>query len=325
MILILALIFALRQNWEIKIEIKIKIKIKIKINIKINIKIKIKSKKEMKMETNLFHIFRNTPLGRETLLQSIYFCNKIGVSPIVYIPKFTKFLMYFENDVVQVDLDESYLTSQSTALDHATELLKQGGIIPEFLEPKNYTASTLPDIPTNFDYMCCPRSISDLSSKIGLGHIGPRVRRIVKSAHFPILITSPVYKEWKSIAVFFGGSANAINALRIGFRISRITGMPLNIFTQAEGQSREDYEKMVENEHLGEEMSLYVSNWHIFEKGKFEENLYDIPHDALVILGAFGHGLIRDIVFGSKMEKIQSVISNNLLIVGPKYIATMNG
>ncbi|MCP4108404.1 MAG: universal stress protein, partial [Desulfobacteraceae bacterium] len=40
------------------------------------------------MEPQLFHIFRNTPLGRETLLQSIYFCNKVGASLTVYIPKF---------------------------------------------------------------------------------------------------------------------------------------------------------------------------------------------------------------------------------------------
>ena len=30
---------------------------------------------------------------------------------------------------------------------------------------------------------------------------------------------------------------------------------------------------------------------------------------------------IRDLVFGSKMEKIQSTISNNFLVVGPHYTA----
>jgi hypothetical protein len=57
---------------------------------------------------------------------------------------------------------------------------------PSFFDPKDFTASTLPDIPSNFDYMCCPRSIVDLSTKIGLGYIGPRVRRIVKHATFPV-------------------------------------------------------------------------------------------------------------------------------------------
>ncbi|QTA82940.1 Uncharacterized protein dnl_53270 [Desulfonema limicola] len=270
------------------------------------------------METQLFHIFRNTPLGRETLLQSMYFCKKVMASPVVYIPRFTKFLMYFENDVVQIDLDESYLAAPDTAEEHASALLLENNIEPKFIKPKNFTASTLPDIPTNFDFMCCPRSISDLSSKIGLGYIGPRVRRIVKSALFPVLITSPVYKPWKSIAVFFGGSSNAVNALKLGFRISRISKMPLEVFTQAD-KNPEFYKNAIKEKNLESDMENYVSQWHIFEHGTLEDNLYEVPHDALVILGAFGHGILKDIMFGSTMEKIQSVISNNLLIAGPRY------
>ena len=273
------------------------------------------------MDKQLFHIFRNNPLGRETLLQSLYFCKTAGASPVIYIPSHTKFLMYFENDVVQIDLDGSYLTSPATAKRHATELAEKAGIEPRFLDPKHFTASTLPDIQTNFDFMCCPRSISDLSSKIGLGYIGPRVRRIVKSARFPVLITSPVYKEWKSIASFFGGSANAVNALKLGLRLSRISGLPLDVFTHIERRSREAYEKVIETENLKEEVDRYVNKWHFFESGVFEENLYQVPHDSLVTLGAYGHGLIKSIFFGSKMEQIQSTITNNFLIVGPNYTA----
>ena len=138
------------------------------------------------MDTQLFHIFRNTPTGRETFLQSLYFCNLMGSTPVVYVPKHTKFLMYFEKDVVQVDLDGSYLTSSETAEKHARALTEAEGLEPGFFNPKNFTASTLPDIPVDFDFMCCPRSISDLTSKIGLGYIGSRVRRIIKSAHFPV-------------------------------------------------------------------------------------------------------------------------------------------
>jgi hypothetical protein len=161
-----------------------------------------------------------------------------------------------------------------------------------------------------------------MSSKIGLGYIGPRVRRIVNSARFPVLITSPVYKEWKSISVFFGGSVNAIKALRLGFHIARTSGIQLDIFTMTEKASKEDYRQMIKDRHLETEMDLYVNQWHFFENRVFEENLYDVPHDALVILGAFGHGVIRNFVFGSKMEKIQSTITNNLLIAGPNYTAT---
>jgi hypothetical protein len=275
----------------------------------------------MPMEAQLFHIFRNNPFGRETLLQSIYFCKKMGVSPVVYIPRFTKFLMYFDNDVVQIDLDGSYLSSPETAEAHATELLEQGGMSARFFEPKHYTATTLPDIHTDFDFMACPRSISDLSTKIGLGYIGPKVRRIVNSARFPVLITSPVYKEWDRIAVFFGGSSNAVSALKLGFRMSREADLPLDVFTFVGKMSLESYQQVIKDENLEKEMDYFVNKWHIFEKGSFEENLYEVPHTALVILGAYGHGLIKNFVFGSKMEKIQSNISNNLLIVGPNYVA----
>ncbi len=276
------------------------------------------------MYSQLFHIFRNTPLGRETLLQSLYFCKQVGATPVVYIPEHIKFLMYFDNDVVQVDLDDSYLTDPDTAEPHARQLLDDSGVKPKFFTPKNFTASTLPDIPTNFDFMCCPRSISDLSSKIGLGYIGPRVRRIVTSARFPVLITSPVFKPWTRLAVFFGGSSNALNALKLGLRIARETGLPLDIFTQAENRSREDYEAIIGEHDLTEELAKFKHRWIFFDKGDFETNLYDVPHDALVILGAFGHGLIRNLVFGSKMEKIQSTIPNNLLIVGPHYTAGLH-
>ncbi len=273
------------------------------------------------MDHQLLHILRNNPLGRETLLQSIYFCKKVGAFPVIYIPKTTKFLMYFDNDVVQVDLDKSYLDAGETAQAHAAEVLTQAGLEPRFLEPKHYTASTLPDIHTGFNYMCCPRSISDMSSKIGIGYIGPRVRRIVKSARFPVLIASPVFKPWNSIAVFFGGSVNAVKALRLGFHIARVSGLPLEVFTQIRKSSKEEYQQVVKDRNLEKDVDQYVTQWRFFENDNFENHLYEVPHDALVILGAYGHGVIKHMVVGSKWETIQETLGNNLLVVGPNFAA----
>jgi hypothetical protein len=276
------------------------------------------------METRLLHIFRNTPLGREILLQSTYFCKTIKVNPVIYLPQFIKFLMYFDNDVVQVDLDDSYLTASDTARKNAIEIVRSQGLPqPEFIEPKNFTASTLPDIPVSFDFMCCPRTISDLSSKIGLGYIGPRVRRIVQSARFPVLIPSAAYKPWKSVIVMFGGSANAVNALRLGMRISRMSGYPLRMMTQLEDHPVAYYKDIIKNNNLDLEVDQLVDDWITCDTGEFAENLYRVPHDALVVLGAYGHGVIKEMLFGSKMEKVQATLLNNLLIVGPKYQASI--
>ena len=164
------------------------------------------------MNYKLLHIFQNTPFGRETFLQSLYFCKTVDTFPAVYIPKSEKYLMYFSNDAVQVNLDASYLRSPDTARGNAVEIADEMGVQISFYEPKNFTAPSLPDLPTNFDYLCWPQPVSGLLSKIRPGHLGLKVRRMIKYAAFPILITSPVFKPWKSISVFFGGSKNAMNA-----------------------------------------------------------------------------------------------------------------
>ncbi len=273
------------------------------------------------METTIFHVFRNTPLGREILMQSLYFCKQSGTSIVIYIPEHTKFLMYYENDVVQVDLDQSYLTDPATAMDHARALTDEAGLQPRFIEPKNFTASTLPDLPVDFDFMCCPRSISDLSTKISLGHIGPKVRRIINSARFPVLMPSLLFKEWKSIIVFFGGSVNAVKALKLGLRLSRISGKPLDMFTHDHRNPKEYFENILQENLLEDAVEENVRQWYFFDNGKFEHKLYNVSHNALAVLGAYGHGLVKDMLFGSKMELIQATLSNSLLIAGPCYVS----
>lgn len=269
----------------------------------------------------MLHVFRNTPLGRESLLQSSHFCSTLGVSLHVYVPQSRQFLMYFDHDIVQVDLDGSYLTSPSTAEAHARDLAATFGLKPNFFVPKNYTASQLPDIPTHFNYMCCPRTISDLSSKIGLGYIGPKVRRIAKSAAFPVLLTGGVYKQWRSITVFYGGSINANKALRWGIHLSELSGMPLDLLTYKEGHGDSDYyESQIRNAELWDPTQQHLRTWHRIDHHGFEEGLYAIDHDALLLVGAFGHGLIKDFLFGSKMETVQAWMPNNMLLIGPHCV-----
>ncbi|MGE0084742.1 MAG: universal stress protein [Desulfococcaceae bacterium] len=271
------------------------------------------------MEAGLLHIFRNTAMGRENFLQSLYFCRKTGASPIVYIPEFTKFLMYFEDEVMQVDLNDSWLLARESARKHAGELLKSSGFEPDFLVPKNFTSATLPDIPTHFDFMSCPWNIRSFSSAMGRRHKALRVRRMVNAAYFPLLLCSPAYKPWNSITVFFNGSVNSLNALKLGLRIQKNTGLLMDIFTQSEGKFLSEYEDILKKANLETETKQVLGRWQFFERSSLEEDLYEIPHDALVILGASGRSLLQDMVCGSFLEKLQILISNTMLIAGPKY------
>ena len=59
-------------------------------------------------------------------------------------------------------------------------------------------------------------------------------------------------------------------------------------------------------------------SWDVYPGNSLEKHLYQMPHDALVVLGAYGHGPIKALL-GSSMELVQSKLPNSLLVIGPKY------
>lgn len=274
------------------------------------------------MNNNLLHIYRNTPFGRETLLQSIFFCQRCALDLEIYLPTHKKFLMYFEHQALQIDLDSSYLQAPERARDNLKRIFQEQKFSRALLFMENdleYSATTLPDLPSTCSYMTCPRSISDKSGKIGLGHIGPKVRKILQVAPFPVLIPSQSFKPWQSIAILFGGSQNSLKALKIAINLAKTSATKLQMFTQHQGRSQASYKKIIKEHGLWEEFAALDGQWYFFDQGEFQDNLFQVPHDALLILGLFGHGLIKDVLFGSTMELVQNVMPNNMLLVGPRY------
>ncbi len=273
------------------------------------------------MSHQILHIFRNNPFGREAFLQSLYFAKKTKVTPTVFIPQYRQFLMYLKNTVVTVDLDKSFLRSPDTAREHAEAMIKNSGLKAEFLTPNEFTSGSMPNLPVDVAYMSSPRSISDLSTKIGPGYIGPKVRGIIKNSTFPILIPSSVFKRWKSITVFFGGSNTAVKAMQLAIHISKTSGFPLQVFTQAERRSQKYYQEIMMKNNIFEPIARQEAEWLFFDKGKFQDNLYDVSHKSLVVVGTLGHSLVKEVLFGSKAEKLQTILPNNLLLVGPNYVS----
>jgi hypothetical protein len=266
------------------------------------------------MTMPLLHIFRNTPFGRETLLQSAYFCRRMQLPLYIYIPQFKNFLFYFDQNIVQIDLDDSYLTDPDSAEDHIREILTPHQVKHSLVQPTGMTASTLPDLPTYFSFMTCPRSMSDHVHKISLGMIGSKVRNIIRTANFPIYLPSPVFKPWTRLAVLYGGSKSAAGALRLALEINSISKAPLQVFSQG---VRSEFESQLLSQGFSE-AQIESFDWQFWTEGDIVDQLYAIPHDSLVMLGAYGKGLVRDTLFGSTMEKIQSNLPNNMLVVGPK-------
>jgi len=225
--------------------------------------------------------------------------------------------MNLDNETIKIDLDESYLAAPDSAADRVQGLAKSNGIDVTIFYPDPSPDSLLSGLQQDFSFMTCPRSISDLSSKLGLGFIGAKVRQIVQTARFPVLITSPVFKPWENITVLFGGSDSSIDALRLGIHMAKRTGLPLNMLTYLE-EDLSFYQNAIDAGGLTQEVKQSVACWHQLKTGRFEDHLYAVPHNSLVIVGAYGHGKIKELLFGSKLEKIQATLTNNLLIAGPR-------
>ncbi len=266
------------------------------------------------MNKPVLHVFRNTPFGRETLLQSAYLCRRLQLPLSIYLPEFKRFLFYFDSDVVQVDLDTSYLSDPATAQEHVREILAIHQIEYRLVKPKGQSASDLPDLPTHFSVMTCPRSMSDDTRKIALGHIGSKVRRIVQAAPFPIYLPAPVFKPWTRLSVLYGGSDSAAGALRLALKIQQLSNAALQLFSQGD---RPELESRLLGQGFTPEQ-IEALDWQFFDEGDISQQLYTLPHDGLVMLGAYGKGSLREALFGSTMEKVQSGLPNSLMVVGPK-------
>lgn len=266
------------------------------------------------MEKSLLHVFRNSPYGRENLLQSAYTCQKLQLPMDIYLPKEPHFLFYFVHDKVQVDLDLSYLQSPRTARAHVEELLEDGeGLYYRFVEPVTQIETGFPTLSPKCSLLTSPRSMTEATSRIGLNHIGPKVRRIVQSAPFPILMPSVTYKPWTRLTVLFGGSKLASQALKLAKELQQTSQVPLSVISFGEKSAL-----LQQAEKAGVAELLADSDWQIIPGAPTVEKLYAVPHDALVVLGAYGHGTIRSL-FGSTMEMVQAELPNPLLVIGPKY------
>ena len=83
------------------------------------------------------------------------------------------------------------------------------------------------------------------------------------------------------------------------------------------------YHDRVQAAGLNDALNGGERQWHWFEEGDFAVNLYTVPHDALVLSGAYGHGLIKHVLFGGKLETAQSTLTNTMLLNGPQAAASL--
>lgn len=269
---------------------------------------------EIVASPRFFHVYQDTPRGREALQQTAFFCRIMGAAPVVYIPESSRFLMYFENRVVQVDLEGGHWgkRERERAQSRAAEILADAGLDARFLEVRHRTTPALPDIPVDFDYMACPVPLhtdSWVYSDLGM-------RRLPAVAPFFVLMPAPVARPWKSLLLCYGGSEGASRALKIALGLAETMGLPLDVFGLG---NPEELAASLEKT-AGSGMSAIR---HCLWRQETGENPWmGIPPDALLVLGASGKSWIREALLPSFKKKIRCWLSFPMLFVGSEGAAT---
>jgi len=263
------------------------------------------------MQLNLLHVFRNTPLGRETLLQAADFSRKTHSRLNVYLPEFDRILLHFGSNAVEIRLDGSYLYLRESARQNLRKIAELARVRVHEVAPETMTASNLPRLPTNFDVISLPRIMVERKSHVSLGS---GVRKLVKSATVPALIAPGRFHDWREVLVLFGGSRFSVVALRWGMAISRESGLPLRLLTLAGRQvSKRTCEEILSKNKLRPDD---FKQWDILETEEPVSILDAIPRESMLVMGAYGHSGIRARLFGSTTELIQKNSANLIMLVG---------
>lgn len=138
--------------------------------------------------------------------------------------------------------------------------------------------------------------------------MGSNVERIVRHSSNPCLITPETYRPVTRLLAAYDGSGHAGQALQVASELSAALDIELVILTVAEGMETDKAREVSEH-------GLTLANDHgcqtssIVAEGKAETAILDTAGEKqcdLIIVGAYGHSRIRELILGSTTTQLIS-------------------
>lgn len=134
-------------------------------------------------------------------------------------------------------------------------------------------------------------------------HLGAQLESSIRALHRPILVVNSEFKEPKNVMLAYDGSEASEKALELSANSPLFRGLPIHLVTvgdSARGQSTQHHAAKV-LEDAGHEVIAS------FLEGEPSESLvqYQATHSIdLILMGAFSHTRIRELVLGSLTAKM---------------------
>ncbi len=134
--------------------------------------------------------------------------------------------------------------------------------------------------------------------------LGSTTQSVVRRSGKPVLVTPGEYREINSMAVAYDGSAPAQKALNLAAELAKLTEWPLTVVTIANdrGWGKEITEKA--GEYL---IPFAIENRTIVLSGSEDKELLNFTREGkadMLVMGAYGHNIIRELVVGSLTSSI---------------------
>lgn len=146
------------------------------------------------------------------------------------------------------------------------------------------------------------------------GHLGSNLERVVRSVHHPVLVAARAFKPIKRVMIAFDGGPSALKAIAHVAADPRFQGLMIHLI--AVGKEGSELERELDNAATGlRGAGLEVSA--DFLQGDPEELITRESEERkidLLVMGAYGHSRIRQLVIGSTTTAIIRTCAIPLLL-----------
>ena len=134
--------------------------------------------------------------------------------------------------------------------------------------------------------------------------LGSTAQSVVRRSGKPVLVTPEHFREIKTMALAYDGSAPADNALKLAAELSQQAAWPLSVVIITDDQALGAKRSQKAKDVLA---PLAIDSTVIIRKGKEDKELLRFIREGstdLLVMGAYGHNRLRELLLGSTTSSV---------------------
>jgi nucleotide-binding universal stress UspA family protein len=138
------------------------------------------------------------------------------------------------------------------------------------------------------------------------GHLGSSIERVVRASVKPCLVTPETFHEIGHLLLAYDGSAESHKAMRAGLRLAGDLGARVTIITVCQREHEETASQFLQEAHK-QALALKLTCDAQLLHGVPEKEILEFAGKTkadLIVMGAYGHTRIRELILGSTTSHV---------------------